>query len=225
MQNQDELNTNSTINDIVTAGLVQHVDLSRFIPRQQKVYLPFNQILQICLIMSLVITAYSFYGHWQQTVIKKHIISLQVQSNELMKQMGSSRLKKLQELASGDIIYAAVKAAYAKNGTGFSNYLSAIAASCPNGVWLTSIEIKRRSNNTILSGKAYHTNNIMQLVENLNRDGLFSSTPFFLERVEKVAKPVTKVNEKTPAQQLVSPVIYNFVLRTKVTPVIMETKT
>lgn len=224
MQNQNELNTNNMMNDIVTEGLVQHVDLSKFIPRQQKIYLPFNQVLQICVVMLLVISGYSFYGHWQQTVIKKHIVSLQAESNRLVEQMSSSRLKKLQELSGGGVIYAAIKAEHSKNGQGFSNYLSALAAACPNGVWFTSIEIKKRINSVVLSGKAYRANNIMQLVDNLNRDALFSGEPFFLAKIDKVKEQTTKVNEKTPAaQSTASPVIYSFTVRTEA-PAVTEPK-
>lgn len=227
MQNQNELGKDvSTVGDIVADGLVQHVDLARFIPKQQKVYLSFSQILQICALTMVVFLGYSLYGNWQRVVISKQIANLQFQSNELVEKMSSGRLKKIQESSNNEGIYAILQAERAKNGLGFSRYFEALADACPNGVWLTAIEIKKRSNAVILSGKAYRANSVMQLVDNLNRNALFSSDPFFIAKIVKDKdQTTTKDKDQTMINQSTKPpVIYSFTLRTPV-PVVMEPKT
>lgn len=171
---------------IVADKLVQRINLVKFISKPQEVYLSFNQILQACALVVIIFLGYSLYGYWEQVTLNKHITKLRLQSAGLIGKTTSENAKEMQLLAGNDAVYAVLQKQYAKNGLGFSNYLESIAAACPSGVWLTSINIKKRPNVVVLLGKAYYPNNIMQLVGNLNRDSLFSGTPFFFTKIEKL---------------------------------------
>ena len=58
-------------------------------------------------------------------------------------------------------------------------------------------------------GKAYRSGSVMQLVDNLNRDELFSAAPFFLAKL-------TEEQEKGAQDQATKPkVIYSFILQTQ----------
>ncbi len=207
MSSQSELGTDNTFKDIITDGIVQRVNLARFIVKQQNVYLPFKQILQVCALILVLILGYSFYSYWEQAVLSKHIAKLQLQSAELVEKVGSDPVKRMQELVGNDVVYTTLQIQRLKNSPGFSSYLAAIAAACPSGVWLTSININKHGNSAILLGNAYHSNNIMRFVGNLNRDSIFRDTPFFLAKIEKVKGQGITVNNSNLGE------IYSFTLQ------------
>lgn len=210
MINQNELKADDVSGRIVTDGLVQRVNLIKFISRQQKIYLSFNQILQICALVIAIFLGCSLYSYWEHKTINEHITNLRSQYADLVKNIGSDRIKKIQEFTNTDAVYSILQTLFLKNGTGFTDYLEAFSVACPNGVWLTSINIKKRKDNIVLLGKAYRPNNIVQMINNLNRAALFQKTPFFLAKIEKTIEPVTD-------DSAVLPVIYSFTLQTQAT--------
>ncbi|MEI8055478.1 MAG: PilN domain-containing protein [bacterium] len=181
----DKANCLSVIGEPLESGTQQHINLVKFISKQQVIHLPFKQILQICALTLIIFLGYSLYNYKEQLTLDKHITKLQLQNNEAEKEMNSDRIRKKQELMKSDVIRTVLHAQRSKNSPGFSKYLEAIAAVCPNGVWLTSISINKQNNRTILSGKAYRPGNIVQLVSNLNNEPFFSSVPFTLAKIEK----------------------------------------
>jgi len=217
MQNQDELAKDRGLNDL-TAGLVQRVNLVKFVPHQQKVYLSFKQILQICGLALIFVLGSLFYSYGEQITLNKRVAKLQVKRDELVAKISSEQVKKMQELAGSDIIYTILQAEYAKNSPGFSQYLTAIAQACPASVWLASIEVKKRDYALTISGKAYRSADIVQLVDNLNDQTLFSRYPFFLAKISKTKEGTDtgKVKgEEVAPKKMNSKIIYNFTLQTK----------
>jgi len=212
MLNQNELKTDSVLTNSGAAGeLVQRVNLIRFVSKQQEVRLPFKQILQICTLVLIIFLGCSLYSFKERLALNRHIAKLQLQIRESTKEMQSDRIIKMQELMKSGVIRTILHQQRSKNGLGFSNYLATIATVCPDGVWLTSINIDKHSNNTILSGKAYHPTKIVQLVGNLNHEPLFNNAPFFLAKIEKIEEQTIADNKTT------SKIIYSFVVQTQKT--------
>ena len=166
----------------------QHINLIKFVSKQQAAYLPFKQALQICALILIIFFGYFLYNCKEQITLNKRIAKLKLEINQVDKELNSDRIKKMQELMKSDAIRTVLRTQRLKNGPGFSKYLEAIAIVCPKGVWLTSINIKKHDNSTVLSGKAYRPDNIVQLVTNLNKEHFFSNTQFFLAKIEKTEK-------------------------------------
>lgn len=224
MISQNELKAGDTPSTIVAAGLIQRVNLIKFISKQQKIYLSLNQILRICALLIIIFSFYSIHDHWKKAAVNKRIANLKSQYAVLVKSMSSGRMKKIQELESASSVYSVLQTLLLKNGTGFTNYLETFAANCPNGLWLTSINIKKRSDTAILSGKAYQPGSIVQFMDNLNRALLFQKAPFFLAKIEKVVEPITDNKKATePATDITTynnikpTVVYSFTLQTQIT--------
>jgi hypothetical protein len=207
MLNQDEFGTN----DSAASKPVQRINLVRFVSKQQEVYLSFKQILQLCSLVLIIFLGYRIYSFKEQLALNRHIAKLQLQKSELAKEMNSDRIRKMQDLMNSDTIRAVLHTNRSKNGLGFSSYLEEIATACPNGVWLTSININKHNNSTILSGKAYHPNNIIQLLGNLNNQSLFNNTPFFLANIEKTQEQITTDKKTT------SKIVYSFIMQAQET--------
>jgi hypothetical protein len=127
----------------------------------------------------------------------------------VIKKTTSGGIRKMKELAQDMAIYKTLQNQHTKNGLGFSNYLAAISEAHPSGVWLTSTNIKKRNNSVTLSGKAHYPENIMQLVDNLNHNPIFSDSPFFLAKIEKTRGQIP-INDKTQTGT-----IYEFTLQTR----------
>lgn len=210
MLSQGKLEIDTTLLADNTVGkCTQSINLIRFISKQQEVRLPFKQILQISALMFIVFLGYFLYSYLEQIVLDKRIAKLQLQTRESEKEINSERIRKMQELMKSGVIRTVLHAQRSKNGSGFSNYLETIATACPHGVWLTSINVNKRSNSTILSGKAYRPNNIVQLVNNLNNESLFNNTQFSLTKIEKIEEHITTDDETT------AKIIYSFVIQTQ----------
>ena len=215
MQNNDGLDQGVALGDIDAHDLVQHVDLARFLPKKQKVYLSLARILQICGVALVLVVLTVGYGYGERIAISKHLTRLQFQRDALVGKISSERLKKMQEFSGSEMIYAVLKVQHVNNAPGFSAYLTAISQACPYGVWLTAIEIKKRDHFMVVSGQAYHASDIIQMLDNLNREPLFKANPLFLAKIDQV-KDTSKdktAEKKTSAAKVLS---YSFTLQTQV---------
>jgi len=223
MDDQSKIKSDNNIGDLVTDGITQYVDLARFLPKRQKVYLSLDEILQICAGALIVVMLFLSYGYWERILLNRHIAQLQLQRDALVGQISSDRLKKIQELTGSEAIYAILKTQYAANAPGFSAYLAAISQACPAGVWLTAINIKKNNHITTLTGKGYRSYDIMQMVDNLNRSPLFTKYPFFLLKIDQVKE---KAGTKEPQKNRESKAgYYTFTLQTQQAQTVMEQKT
>ena len=127
MPSQNELGVSGDGRGSGDIAVVQRIDLARFVPKPQKIYLPFNQMLQICVLVLVILFGYSLYGYWQQTTSEKRIAQLRSQSAGLTEKMGSESSKKAQEISSNEAVYPILRIQHASNGAGFSNYLTAFS--------------------------------------------------------------------------------------------------
>lgn len=194
--------------EIITAGMIQRINLLRFVSKSPKIVLPFIQILQACVFLLIILIGYSLSGCWEKVTLAKHIAQLQSQSKALIEKTGSDRMRKMLEITGNDKLYTALRMQYLKNAPGFSRYLEAIADECPPGVWLTSIEIDKRNNKVLLMGNAYYSSHVTKFIDNLNNEKLFINTSFFLAKIDMVGgKKRTDQADKTLP-------LYQFVLQT-----------
>ncbi|CAL7964129.1 hypothetical protein GAMM_60220 [Gammaproteobacteria bacterium] len=211
MLSQDKLGTDNLLTSSTASKLVQRVNLVRFVPKQQEIRLPFKQILQICALILIIFSGLSIHSFKELLALNGRIAKLQLQKSKLAKELNSDRIRNMQEFIKNNEVSTALYTQRSKNGLGFSNYLEAIATACPNGVWLTSININKHNNNTTLSGKAHFPDNVVQLVSNLNNESLFNKTPFSLTKIEKTEEKTTTDDKTAPK------IIYAFIVQTKET--------
>ena len=213
MINQNDLKASNISDNAPGDTLIQRVNLIKFVARPQTAYLSLSQILQICLLLIVLFFSYSLYGYWQQITIDRHITSLKSQYDILIKNIDSGRLQQIQDFEKDSAFYLILQNLLLKNNPSFTAYLETLATNCPDGLWLTTINIKKRTNTIIISGKSYNPNNIVQLMDNLNRTALFQIKPLFLAKIDKI-NDQNDQTDKNPK----SSIIYNFILQTQ-TPV------
>lgn len=180
---------------------MQQVNLLTALPKPEKVFFPFRQIVTVCGGLIVLLMLVALFNIWDIAKVKTRLGTVKNEKTTASQTLIQLKQKYPTELAQIQIkqkIEALEKELADKKqhlgkihkliqAHAFAKYFIALASATPSGAWLTQIIIDNDRDSITLKGKVLNPNVATQFLADLRKTAVFKNTEFTVFRINKSA--------------------------------------